>query len=371
MSIHSKIYLELLEGIQSGRYPVGTALPSLRALSREYTISQETVRIALNRLREEGRIISAHGRGNFVAPEPLRIRDIMIIGPLSGHLYDEYLATFARVFSNRKDLRLVMEDIVFYDDKEITDAFRQRNINLKHKIDNALKNNTLDAIFFNGESRFTLSFLAEYIGKVKLFCYADQAQLTDVPSPSVSVDYFHGGYIGIRHLAEAGCRHIIISTFHTQQGVTYSHKGVTFLKGCRQAADELAVKLTVKEYSVSGNSGECDELIKFIEDHPEVDGIFALGDFRMLKLYPELKKRNRIPGSDIALLGFYNTPWCEAFDPPLSSINTFPVKLIEDVAAMYFAEEGILDFAQKIPPELVVRASSRLIKSKCKGDTLK
>lgn len=61
----------LLRGqIQSGELPPGARVPTESQLSAQYTASRNTVRQALDVLRNEGLVISQQGRGSFVRGEP-------------------------------------------------------------------------------------------------------------------------------------------------------------------------------------------------------------------------------------------------------------------------------------------------------------
>ncbi len=62
----------LAEEIAQGRWAAGTKLPSEAALARRFAVHRHTVRQALRRLAEEGRVRTEHGRGSFACPEPLR-----------------------------------------------------------------------------------------------------------------------------------------------------------------------------------------------------------------------------------------------------------------------------------------------------------
>ena len=56
----------LSERIQSGEYPPGSRLPSGRQLRDEFDVSQMVVRLALDRLKERGLVITKFGIGVFV-----------------------------------------------------------------------------------------------------------------------------------------------------------------------------------------------------------------------------------------------------------------------------------------------------------------
>lgn len=65
---------ELLRaGITSGRYPAGSALPSIQALKSQHGVSTTTVRRAVAELVLQGLVVSQQGSGSYVkqgAPEP-------------------------------------------------------------------------------------------------------------------------------------------------------------------------------------------------------------------------------------------------------------------------------------------------------------
>lgn len=60
------VYTKILEMIQGGLYPEGTAIPSEPELAKQLGVSRMTLRQALALLQEDGIIETKHGRGNFV-----------------------------------------------------------------------------------------------------------------------------------------------------------------------------------------------------------------------------------------------------------------------------------------------------------------
>lgn len=58
---------EILQSrIESGRYPSGSRLPSIRSLSQEFNLVIRTVQLALEQLEDEGFIVTIHGKGSYV-----------------------------------------------------------------------------------------------------------------------------------------------------------------------------------------------------------------------------------------------------------------------------------------------------------------
>jgi GntR family transcriptional regulator len=57
---------DLRSGIRSGRYPVGTRLPSIRQAKDDYDVAVGTVQTALDHLVAEGLVEKRHGSGHWV-----------------------------------------------------------------------------------------------------------------------------------------------------------------------------------------------------------------------------------------------------------------------------------------------------------------
>lgn len=77
---------EIRTGIESGRYPPESQLPSETALETQYGTSRPTVRQALATLKAEGLIRVEHGKGSFVVPREVpsdELRDVMALTDLS------------------------------------------------------------------------------------------------------------------------------------------------------------------------------------------------------------------------------------------------------------------------------------------------
>lgn len=69
--LYYKLYVELKEALQSGKYKKGDKLPTEKELCQTHGISRLTVRRAMDELRREGFIHRLKGKGTFVT-EPKR-----------------------------------------------------------------------------------------------------------------------------------------------------------------------------------------------------------------------------------------------------------------------------------------------------------
>lgn len=71
---HELLYVAIADHvaarIDAGELQPGARLAPERDLAVEYGVAYLTVRRAMLELRERGRILTVHGKGTFVAPEP-------------------------------------------------------------------------------------------------------------------------------------------------------------------------------------------------------------------------------------------------------------------------------------------------------------
>ncbi len=68
--VYIRVADDIAARIASGELAPGTRLRAERELATHYEVSYGTVRRAMERLREQGLIITIHGRGTFVSDSP-------------------------------------------------------------------------------------------------------------------------------------------------------------------------------------------------------------------------------------------------------------------------------------------------------------
>lgn len=82
---YRRIAADLRAKIEAKIYVAGDQLPSEPELMEEYGVSRNTVRLALNLLANEGRIVSQPGRGTFVRTRTVLNFTLGVEGPGSEH----------------------------------------------------------------------------------------------------------------------------------------------------------------------------------------------------------------------------------------------------------------------------------------------
>jgi GntR family transcriptional regulator len=65
-----QVAADIQADIDAGRLEPDTRLPSEAELSQQYGVARVTVRRAMEQLRERGKVVTVHGRGTYVSPNP-------------------------------------------------------------------------------------------------------------------------------------------------------------------------------------------------------------------------------------------------------------------------------------------------------------
>ena len=332
-----RIYRLLLESIRKGTYPQGTVLPSLRELSQEYYSSPGTVRQALQKLQSEGVVKAHHGIGYYVEDPSVLNKNILILEQTHQlHLYSNFLTELCSCIQEHTDSQIILEDIARYNDQP--EKLYRRLLSVADKC---------EAIFFNGE--YAALSNADYIElqkHTKLFYYFNaKAPFLTAGVPGVSTDWNHGQYIGIHHLLDCGCRRILIYT-----GTVRRDGARAALRDSGSDAELIFVKSR-------------DEFYERVQNDT-FDGVYCPQDIYAVNAVSILRKRGfQIPG-DIAITGYYNTPWSEHPECPLTSVCINEREMIRRVFGMFTGGVDRLPLMEL--PSLQIRESTKDFKRKIK-----
>ena len=333
------IYEDIKKGLLAGKFSNNSdmQLPSLRVLAAQYGSSVGTVRQALVKLEFEKYIRAGHGKGYFIIPPEQKLKQVIVI-ERSGepHLFSGFLNQFQKYFSSFPNISISVEDPRLMN--------RERSLSILKRIRE--NPDDFEAMFFDTqtfEGNFTDNELQEIMGKIKLFHYFHTSdKCRELKIPGISTDWHHGGYIGTKHLIEIGCRNILL----------ISHIEFDFTEGCREAITDSTCKTCL-----TFNNGKNIPALKNLFSENPFDAVFAFGDSRILPLIPMLKELNLKIPEDIALLGFYNTPWVnELTEVPLSSISIREDEMINELCDMCLGNS--VPCQKILKPKLITREST-------------
>lgn len=109
--IYEQIATQIKALILNGELKSGDALPSMRILAKELRISVITTKRAYEELEKDGFIVSATGRGSFVAETNLELLRENSLRQIEG-LFEEATDTAAKSNISKEELIQMLELII-------------------------------------------------------------------------------------------------------------------------------------------------------------------------------------------------------------------------------------------------------------------
>lgn len=306
------VYHLLRQRLCQGEFAAGQRLPALRKLAEQYDLSVAHVHQAIVRLDREGLVEVRHGSGVYAADLATHPRRVLLLNAGEGDYWGDFTRALAQVFAADRRSRLLFEVV-----PESNET--QKRLLLETKVDDLVAEG-IDAIVFNGMKQFELSFLRKYAGRVPLVGFLSDGAVGGSPFARVVSDWFHGGYIGMRHLIEIGCRRVVVTRI-VEPPVGAVEQ---VCRGAEASATDSLNPVEIIPFVASLEDPIEDTLGRFEKLYADrrPDGVFAHADWAGSRLLTALRRRGvRVP-EEVAVLGYYDTPWTIMTDPPMSSIAT-------------------------------------------------
>ena len=184
---------------------------------------------------------------------------------------------------------------------------------------------------------------------------------TGIEASRVEIDNRKGGYIGTKHLINAGYKKIgiICGTGNAQ---TSNERIEGFKEALEEAGREYSPELITYSHKITVKTGY-DATRRLLDNNPDIDAIFALSDHMAIGAMDYLKDKGiRFP-EEIGIMGFDNISYAVLPQIKLSTVRQ-PKFELGQVAfqMMYDAINGKLEGEAKhimLPPELIIRTTTR------------
>lgn len=354
----------LTKAIASGKFGEGERITSENALSRQYGISRNTIREAISSLVQQGYLTRTQGKGTFVAsrrPKAAKSSDsYAIFLHAHSHVYEAETRSLVRAFQRAGALPIVFDTAEIKEERHKEEIFRK--------------------LLAQGVSGFVLEEGLQHLLKrvveeghfptppVAILNYGSGVE--SLRTQCVFSDFEQGTRLGTRHLIELGHRRIafVIHRFkyaapgfdiETEPGLYGSIvRGYAGALAEAGLADRKAYFFLDSEFSRDGADREGLKALLAGPDRP--DAIFAFGDYRAKHVIDIAAEAGlRVP-EDLAVMGYWNTPWSEMTRVPLTSVSIIEDeiavlavdKLLEARRSGVWSAESIM-----LKPRLVVRES--------------
>lgn len=340
LPLYWQIKEKIKEEVAGGKWRTGERIYTEEEIQTLWGVSRTTAIRTLDELKREGYVVRQKGRGTILIPreEELKGRLVYLLMQTKGHVYHPLAESIMRNLN---------------DDGYHTLAYDFENSNLEERWSEILSFGG-EAMVINALSVFPFPLLDRYIQELPFLVFVLHYENEDKEYRGgyVLSDYFQGGYLAGKHLAEKGYEKLWVYThsveprqiFHQDmlEGVKRGWKGEeTVICEDAEGIEEKEKIERVKEQFLARGKN-C--------------GVVCNGDFRALTIYKAIRELGwRIP-EDIGITGYFNTPWSEALHPTLTSISVREEDIGRECARLIKErkEERVV-----ISPLLVERESTR------------
>jgi len=346
----------LEKDIISGKMIPGQRLLSVRAIADGFNTSVSVVDNALNALELRGLIRRKPRSGVFVngaTTEPMDLRNnVLICMPSGGHVFQEL---FSMIFEKLNRAGLVP---MFVDYRQmLQDKPEPTLVREIHRIFNF---NPRSVIIF-GRNYWQNPFLERYPKVNGVFLFeVDYPGI--IPGSAVLVDYEASSYAIAAHLAQQGRKRIMFCLAEPDPSSKpvqnrslhhFSHICNGYERALRDYGLSSYTMLYTKAYGDAINE---DVLAEIMASPERPDAIMCSIDYSANRFIEAAKKLDiKIP-ADLAITGFFNTPWSEMSSPKITTVNFN----LEDMATQ-ITEMAVRPQAERkiayIKPEIIIKDS--------------
>lgn len=361
----------LKKAIENRTFPEGGRITSEHALSAQYGISRNTVREAISSLVQQGYLTRTQGKGTFVTsrhPKTAGTADsYAIFLHAHSHVFEAETRVLVRAFQRAGALPIV------FDTGEATTERHTGEI-LTRLLDQGVAGMVIEESVLP-----QLQKMAEKEGRtlppLALVNYG--AVNEPLKTQCVFSDFEYGTRMGTRHLLGLGHRRILF-VIHRFKYATpdldlETVKGlygdvVRGFAGAMKEAGQAGGKAYFFAGSEFSRDGDDRERLKALLAGPDrPDAVFAFGDYRakhVIDIAAEIGLR--VP-EDLAVMGYWNTPWAEMTRVPLTSVS-----INEDAIASQAAAR-LLEARKKGTwgPECVIIKPQLVVRQSCGADSKK
>ncbi|GAA1821431.1 LacI family DNA-binding transcriptional regulator [Nesterenkonia flava] len=174
---------------------------------------------------------------------------------------------------------------------------------------------------------------------------------------SVTLDDYAGGRLVAQHLADLGCRSIVVLA-----GLEFASTAQDRTQGLIDGLSDAGIEVPEKNIIFRGFDTMAGRLAmaEVLETGLEPDAVFATNDFAAIGALGVLQDQGRSVPDDVVLVGYNDTPLAESVGIPLTTVHS-PMhqmgrQALETLMRLIAGEdcEPVL-----LEPELIIRSSTQ------------
>ena len=351
----AKLVEDLKHQIMSGEIRPGDKISSENVLAREYDISRQTVRKAIDILRNEGFLYAEHGRGTFCSDMIKQNGNsgniAVVMTYLSDYIFPHIIRGIDEVLE-KEEYSILLKSTHNYRKVEAKCLEEL----LKKNIDGLIIEPSKSQIAFKNHDVFAM--LERYHVP---FVFVQGVYHGMEDKPYVLLDDEKGGYLITKHLIEQGHRRIAgVFKSDDRQGQN-RHKG--YVRALQEAGIWYDPALVVW-YHTEDMYTLPYEMMQDMVHREQIDAVVAYNDRIAIDVINALEEEGLHVPDDISVAGFDDSEFAKNFKVPLttichpqSKIGVVAAELLIKLMKGYSVDEDKMHIIME--PELVIRNSTK------------
>ena len=344
---YERIYQTLNDKIASGKYRPESRLPSEPELAKCFSVNQLTVRRALSRLEQEGKISRQHGRGTFIRdPHDARL-NLLYIGETRTHLHqDQYLAL--NQAAQKHNYRLMCVETTESSRGELDPSLPAR---LKEADVVITSHNFHRHIAPSLNKKHRLIIIGDYLPEYPELTRPAYCVLSNrSKAVEMAVDYLVS--LGHHRIALVTAGEWVMPMSQAFRTHYIAYRAALLAHDIRDY--NVFLRLGLREEFLAENAAK---LKKIFSSRNPPTAFVCESDYRARALYMLAGDLGLNIPRDFSIVGMNDTPWCTAWIPELTSVNFCPEETARIVMLYCTCESPAQTVICRIEPRLVVRQS--------------
>lgn len=353
MKKYEIVVKQLKQEIDAGSFKAGDRFYTDVQLIDKFNVSNTTIEYAVKQMVKEGILERIKGKGTFV-----RSRGLICLSNLfalimknEGHIYQDLFIGIVDRLKAEKHFTYL-----FYPPIDVGNSFKSREENLKNL--SPIVENDLAGLIIDGIEFLPFDYLAKCRNKDRMVFVHRYESDRLLDASYVLSDYWQGGHDAAKYLVDKGHTRIAVLVYPR----LVHHKSIyQLLNGFQTACEESGLRVGYDIRAVFNLEGQQEDIAATLTTGKWAPtALFSVADFPIFQLMPYLKKAGvRIP-EDMALMGYWDTPWATSLEVPLTSVNLQLDIMADkacDIASRIATGETVRE-KHIIIPKLVERAST-------------
>jgi len=347
---YHRVRTALAEEITAGRIRPSERLPSVRELAGRFGVTVVTIMRAIEALESDGLVKRVHGRGNYATGVDGRLppAPVSVLMSMRGHFYAGLFAA-------------VLDELQFggHDVRPVNVPEGKAAASSRGKLLERACEGKVGALVVDGASTFPFARLERACRSLGTLTFVFRCETTRrFPEANrVTADFAAVGRAAARRLVADGGRRLVFLGFRDPRspgrdgfGPSYAYQRAV-LGGFREEAADAGATLTLLRDRQRTTARDLDRALA-----RDADGVFCVGDFRAVRVYQACARRGLAVGRDVRVIGMFDTPWCSALQPTLTSVSLGEARMAREVALSI--RERHRSRSVKIQPRVVDRGST-------------